>query len=773
MATTLSRRGFLKAGGGLVVAFTAPVYLDRRQVEAALPEAVEPGAPLIDQVDSWISIARDGAVTIFTGKVELGTGVETATRQIAADELDVALGRITVVQATTGRTPDQGYTAGSQSMKTQWSNGLRQAAATARQTLLELASRRLGLPASELTVEQGIVRSRSDPHKQVSYGELVGGRKLGTAISRTAPTKRPDQYRVIGTSVPRSDVPAKVTGAFTYVQDIRVPGMLHGRVVRPSRTSASSQAQAMAATAAGTLANGSLEQVDASSITGLPGEVKVVTRHDFVGVVAQREEQAIAAAQSLRVTWKDAATLPAMGDLYRAITSAPAGTTRVLADAGNVTGGLQGAARVFDAVYQHPYQMHASIGPSCAVADVRAGRATVWSGTQGVYPLRDAVAKLLDLQPDSVHVIYVEGSGCYGLNGADNAALDAALMSQAVGKPVRVQYMRHDEMAWENFGTPMVMHLRAGVDPGGTITSWDHEDWTANRGSRPGPPGNLPTGVLAGFPEPPPPPSPPPTPPLGDDSLNSMPSYKFANLRVRSYGVYQPWLFTGPLRSPSRLQNTFANESFMDEIASALQADPVAFRLRHATDPRLVAVIQKAAQSAGWQARPSPNPASSGGSNPATGRGMAAVHYEGNSSYLAMVVDVEIDQGSGQVRVPRVVVAHDCGVIINPDGLRLQIEGNVIHALSRALKEEVTFDRSGVTSVDWSSYPIMTFQELPSQLTIELINRPDQPALGAGEPTETLVAGALGNAIFDATGTRLRVLPFTPARVAGARRASP
>lgn len=772
MATTLSRRGFLKAGSGLVVAFTAPVYFDRKPVEAALPEAVEPGAPLIDQVDSWISIARDGAVTIFTGKVELGTGVETATRQIAAEELDVALARITVVQASTGRTPDQGYTAGSQSMKTQWSNGLRQAAATARQALVQLASGRLGLPTSELTVEQGVVRARSDPHKQVSYGDLVGGGKLNLAVSRTAPTKQPDQYRVVGTSVPRSDVPAKMTGAFTYTQDIRLPGMLHGRVVRPSRTTALSNPRAMAASAAGTLANGSLEQVDASSVTGLPGVVKVVTRHDFVGVVAEREEQAIAAAQSMRVTWKDPASLPTMTDLYHAITSAPVATTRVLADAGNVTTSLQGAARVFDAVYQHPYQMHASIGPSCAVADVRADQATIWSGTQGVYPLRDAAATLLGLPPDSVRVIYVEGSGCYGLNGADNVSLDAALMSQAVGKPVRVQYMRHDEMAWENFGTPMVMHLRAGVDAGGTITSWDHEDWTANRGSRPGPPGNLPTGVLAGFPEPPPPPSPPPSPPLGDDSLNSMPSYTFANLRVRSYGVYKPWLFTGPLRSPSRLQNTFANESFMDEIASAFRLDPVAFRLRHATDPRLIAVIQKAAQSAGWQARPSPNPASGSGSNLATGRGVAAVHYEGNSSYLAMIVDAEVDRGSGQVRVPRVVVAHDCGVIINPDGLRLQLEGNVIHALSRALKEEVTFDRSGVTAVDWSSYPILTFEELPTQLTIDLINRPDQPALGAGEPTETLLAGALANAIFDATGARLRVLPFTPARVKAAMGAS-
>jgi nicotinate dehydrogenase subunit B len=765
---TPSRRDFIKAMGGLVVAISLPSRLDGRALAAAAPAS--PFGPLTvppDQVDSWLAIGRDGIVTVATGKVELGTGVATATMQIAAEELDVAVSRIRLVQGVTGQTVDQGYTAGSQSMRTQWAGGLRQAAASARQALLGMAATRLGVPADQLTVRAGVVSVRGGGSASVSYADLVAGRRIGAAVSRQVRTKAPAQFQVVGTPVPREDIPAKVTGRFTYVQDVRVPGMLHGRVVRPGRPGpAGTGGGAIAALSGGTLANATLDHVDESSVHGLPGLVKVVAKHSFVGVVAEREEQAIAAAQRLRVTWTDAGLLPDQAGLYDAMRTGKVANTRVLSVVGDVEAALGSAASVLQATYQHPYQAHASIGPSCAVADVRDGRAAVWSGTQGVYQLRDALATLLGLPRQNVRVTYVEGSGCYGINGADDVSMSAALLSQAVGRPVRVQYMRADEIAWENFGTPMVMSLRAGLDAGGRIAAWDYRGWTANRGNRPGPPGNVPAGALAGSPEPPPPASPPPSPPLGDDSLNSMPSYSFPSQRVVSYGVYQPWLFTGPLRSPSRLQNTFANESFMDELAAAAGADPIDFRIRHASDPRLGAVIQRVGETAGWQRRTSPAPPQAG--TTMGGRGVAAVRYEGTSSYVAAIVTAQVDSGSGAVRVTQVAVAHDCGVVINPDGVRNQIEGNIVQGLSRALKEEVRFDRSGVLGVDWASYPIISFAELPDDVRIELIDHPELPALGAGEATISVISGALGNAIFDATGRRLRQLPFTPERVKAA-----
>ena len=762
--TAMSRRGFLKASGALVVAFGLVPGAGTLDVLAAgAPAGISP-----DQVDSWLAIAKDGLVTVKTGKVELGTGVETATRQIAADLLDVAYDKVRIIQGDTTRTPDQKYTAGSQSLKTQWAEGgLREAAATARDTLLGLAAKRLGAEKADLTVKDGVVSVAGKASRQVSYAELLGGKPFRTPLSTSAAPKTPDQYRIIGTSKPRVDIPAKVTGTFMYVQDVRVDGMLHGRVLRPlSWGSHPTSMRAFARTPKGTIANAQLESIDEGSIKDLPGVVKVVRVKNFAGVVAEREEQAIAAAQSVIVNWRRTTPLPSMDGLADALRGAKVANTRWLANSGDVDGAMAGAPRRFQATYLHPYQKHASIGPSCAVADVRASGATVWSGTQGVYPLRSALATLLDMPEEKIHVIYVEASGCYGLNGADDAALSAALMSKSAGKPVRVQYMRADEIGFENYGNALLMQLEAGVDAAGTIIAWDYQGWTPNRGSRPGPPGNLPTGVLAGFPEKPAPKSPPPSPPLGDDTSNAIPSYSFANTRVRAYGIYQPWLFTGPLRGPNRLQNTYANESFMDEIASAIGADPVTFRLRHTTDARLIDAINRAAASAGWQARPSPNPAT--GAADLSGRGISALHYEGHDGYVAAIAEVQVAKDSGQVQVKRVIVAHDCGTIVNPDGLRNQIEGNVVQAMSRALMEEVHADADGVTSLDWQGYPIITFAQLPSEVKIELIVRTHQPALGAGEPTTCAIAGAIGNAIFDATGARLRRLPFTPDRVKAA-----
>lgn len=762
-----TRRDFLKGAGGLLVAISLPVYLDVRQAAAASitpPGSFGPLTVPADQLASWLAIGKDGIVHVLTGKVELGTGTITASRQIVAEELDVAVGQIEIVQGVTGETVDQGYTAGSQTMRTQWATGLRIAAASARQTLLSMAATQFGVSTTELTVKNGVV---SGGGRSVSYAGLVGGAKLPGTVSQQVKTKPSSSYKVVGQPLHRDDIPDKIFGRFTYVQDVKLPGMLHARVVRPARPAPlQAKGTAIAQIIQGTLANATLDSVDESSVRHLPGFVQLVVKKNFVAVVAEREEQAIAAAQALRVTWKDTASLPDQASLYDAIQSAPIGNTRVIQNMGDVDGALASAANVLEATYAHPYQAHASIGPSAAVAYVHDGVAEVWSPTQGVYQLRGAVATALGLAPQLVRVNYMEGSGCYGINGADDASIAAAMIAQHVGRPVRVQYMRADEISWENYGTPMVMNLRAGLDATGKIVGWDYHGWTANRGGRPGPPGSVPSGVLAGFPEQAAPPSPPPSPPLGDDGLNSTPWYAFANERVISYGVYSPWLFTGPLRSPSRLQNTFATESFMDELAAAAGADPIAFRLAHTSDARLAAAINRVASAAGWQPRPSPAPAQSGTTR--SGRGIAAVRYEGNSAWVAAIIALTADTTSGAVTVTQVAVAHDCGVIVNPDGLRNQIEGNIVQGLSRSLKEEVKFDRSGVLGVDWASYPIISFSELPDDVRIELIDHPELPALGAGESTISVIGGAIGNAIHDATGRRLRTLPFTPDRVKAA-----
>ncbi|HKF76936.1 MAG TPA: molybdopterin cofactor-binding domain-containing protein, partial [Candidatus Dormibacteraeota bacterium] len=482
---TATRRDFLKAAGGLVVAISLPVYLDQRQALAA--SITPPGkfGPLTvpgDQIDSWLAVARDGSVTVLTGKVELGTGTVTATRQIVAEELDVAFEKTSLVQGVTGQTVDQGYTAGSQTIRTQWATGLRIAAASARQALLGMAATRLGVTADRLTVSKGVVSVVGDSSKTVSYGELLGGARFGAAVSNQVRPKSSSKYTVVGQSLPREDIPAKMFGQFEYVQDVTVPGMLHARMVRPARPAPlAGSPTAIARTITGTLANATLASADESSVNHLPGFVKLVTKGSLVAVVARREEQAIAAAQALKVTWNDPASLPEQAALYDTIQNATRFNTRVIQNSGDVDGALSGAANVLQATYLHPYQAHASIGPSCAVADVHDGVAEVWSPTQGVYQLRGAVATALGLPQQNVRVNYVEGSGCYGINGADDVSISAALISQAVGKPVRLQYMRADEISWENYGTPMVMNLKAGLDASGAIVGWDYHGWTENR----------------------------------------------------------------------------------------------------------------------------------------------------------------------------------------------------------------------------------------------------------------------------------------------------
>ena len=732
----ITRRQFLKATGALVVAFGLPVTV-RAQSAPALHTSGGPLPP--GQVDSWLIIGKDGRVTVMTGKVELGTGVSTSLRQIVAEELDYPFEKINWIQGDTANTVDQAPTFGSQTIKRGGSQ-LRQAAAEAKAALLSLASERLGMPIEQLAVSQGVISAQGDAKKTVSYVDLLGGQQFNREVTGKLKPKSTSTYNIVGKPVPRIDIPFKAAGVHIYMQNLRIPGMLHGRPVRPPQLGAK------------------LVRVDESSVKDISGFVKVVVKGNFVGVVCEREEQAIRAARDLKVTWDGPQTLPPMSELYATLRKIPS-NDRESAKTGDVEGALAGAAKTFNATYQWPFQLHASIGPSCGVAHVRDGEATIWSGTQGAHQLRPTIAQLLGISAANIRVVFVEASGCYGHNGADDAAADAALLSQVVGKPVRVQWMRHDEHGWEPLGPAMVMDVRGGVDSQGNVVAWDYQVWTPTHSSRPnGSPGSLLAGSLAGMSA--------GKPNQSGADRNANHTYNFQNNRVMVHWLNSSPIRASALRGLGSPQNTFANESFMDELATGAGVDPLEFRLRHLVDPRAKAVLEAAAKRAGWTNRPSPQKVGQG-ERARSGRGVAFVQYDRTEAYVAAVAEVEVNQADGQVRVKRVVVAHDCGLIINPDGLRNQIEGNVIQATSRTLKEEVKFDSSMVTSLDWTSYPILRFSEIP-EVVVEPINRPDQPAVGAGEATTSAIPAAIGNAIFDATGARLRTIPFTPDRVKAA-----
>lgn len=760
--TRVSRRAVLKGSAGLVVAFSTTAVATRFGL--APRAALAQGGAGSEELDAWLAVDTTGHVTAYTGKCELGQGIYTAQVQLIAEELSVPLDAVTLIQCDTARTPDQGTTSGSQSHPTNFNQrDLALAAATARERLLALAAARLGVATHQLVAAGGAVSVRTAPAQRVTYAELIGGREFNLSLDASARRKPQHEWTILGTSVQRLDLPALVAAEVEFVHDVRVPGMLHGRVIRPPAIGAK------------------LRSVDRDSVRHLPGSIRVVVKNDFVGVVAEREWQAIQAAAALKVSWSPGTGLPAQSELYAYLRTQPARDT-LLVDSQDVDEKLAAAADVVRATYHHPYQMHGSIGAACAVADVQTDRATIWSATQAVYPLRSTAAMLLGRRPPDVRVVFRRGPGCYGINGADTASYDAVLLSQAVGHPVRVLLTRQDEMAWENYGYAFVLEQRAGLDAEGNIIAWDHESWSAARGGRPGynTPGNVVTGMLAGFPVPPLEPRPAPAPTAAfDNGQNAAPSYvrgcvggvcagsgRVGSERVLMHVVESP-LWTGPLRSPWRLQNTFAHESFIDEVAARVGADPVAYRLRHIADPRLAAVVTAAAETAGWQSRPSPRP-SIRRSGTANGRGFACVFYEGDNGYTAMVAEVRVEQDSGVVEVERLVVAVDCGPISNPDGVKNQIEGGALQGLSRALGEEVTWDRDRVTSIDWRTYPSLDLGFEPPVIESVLLNRADVPAMGAGETSITLVAAAVANAIFDATGARVRQVPFTPARVKAA-----
>jgi CO/xanthine dehydrogenase Mo-binding subunit len=746
-ARALSRRAFLGGGGALIVSFSlmgiasaqtngsqgAPTQGQQTVPSApAAPAGAPPRAIDPKQVDSWLAVGQDGTVTIFSGRVELGTGTRTALAQIAADELYVPFESISMVQGDTARAPDEGYTAGSKTVQVGGVN-VRKAAAEARQALLEMASARLGAPQSGLTLSAGTISVQGNPSQQVSYGDLIGGHVFDRQISDQTPLKDPSLYTVVGQSIPRLDLPAKIFGQASYVQDLRLPGMLHGRTIHPASPGAT------------------VVSLDQGSVAGIADLVKVVQNGSFVGVVAQTEWSAIQAARRLAVTWTTTNTLPDQSQLANWLHQQPTSDKQV-ANTGNVDTALASASasQVVKASYSQPYQSHVSIGPSCAVADVQPNQATIYSSTQGVYPLRGAVAQLLGMSPDSVHVIHMEGSGCYGHNGFDDAAGEAALLSQAVGKPVRVQWMRPDEHVWEPHGPAMTVDVRGAVDSQGKVSAWDYQVWTPTHSTRPGGfAANLLPGALVSAPPP------PAENALTGGDRNAPTNYQFANHRVTVHWVSNSPIRVSALRSLGAMANTFANESFMDELAYAAGVDPVQFRLNHLSDPRAIAVVQAAAAQIGWQVHTSPN-------RSGRGLGIAFAQYENSEAYVATAADVSVDS-SGRIILNHIAVAHDCGLIINPDGLKNQIQGNVIQSASRAILEQVNFDSSRITSVDWRRYPILRFQDIPP-IDVTLINHPDQPAWGAGEITTLTTPPSIANAIFHATGQRKRSVPLNPAQ---------
>jgi nicotinate dehydrogenase subunit B len=753
-----SRRDFLKSAGVLLVTFSAagvaPGWVIAQGPFATHPSHIDP-----DKLDSWIAVGADGSVTACTGKCDFGQGMLTAQTQLVAEELCVPLSRVNLIECDTDRTPDQGTTSGSQSSPTNFNQrNLALAAATAREVLVALAAKKLTVPAEQLTVSDGVITDSTG--RRFTYQELVRGGHFDIPLNPNAKRRPPNQWTVLGKPVPSLDRAALMTGRFEFVQSVRVPGMLHGRVVRPPEMGAR------------------LEHVEEQSVHDVPGLVKVVVRNNFVGVVAESQYQATVAARRLVVHWKPGPGLPPQKDFFDYLQQQPSYDT-LSVDSGDVETKLGVSTGVLRAQYTYPYQMHGSLGTSCAVADVKAGRATVWSATQSVYPTRSVLATILGLPLDNIRVIFVRGSGCYGLNGADAVSFDAAVLSQAVGRPVRLQFSREDEMMWENFGAACVVTHRAALAPDGSIAVWDRENWMASLGNRPGydRPGNVISGMLLGY-------EPEPfnraTASASEGKLrnnsNSVPAY-FAGCvggscqgggtirseRALTHTVRSPF-FTGPLRSPSRIQNTFANECFMDELSAAAQADPLAYRLKHVQDPKMIEVLQLAAKAANWQARSS-QVARPGRTGIASGRGIACVNYEGDNGYAALVADVDIDMNTGIVYPRRFVVAVDCGPISNPDGLRNQTEGGILQGMSRSLVEEVTWNDRRVTATDWETYKSLYLDcEVP---TIEavFVTRNEGPALGAGELSITVTPAAIGNAILDAAGVRLRTVPFTPERV--------
>ena len=739
-ASTLSRRSLLLQGGALVVGFSL-TGRDALAQQVFAPVATngfsKPVAP--DQVDSFLALGADGRATIFSGKVDLGTGIKTALAQMAAEELDLPLDRVSVVQGDTALTPDQGPTYGSLSIQ-KGGVEIRQAAATARAHLVRLASEQLGLPAEALVSESGTVRPKAGG-PGLTYAELVKAGRFALKVDHAVITKDPATFGLVGKSVARIDIPEKITGRFTYMQDYRVQGMVHARVVRPPAIGAE------------------LQSVDEASVAGIPGLIRVVRQGNFLAVVAEKEWAAVKAAGQIKATWSRWEGLPEQDKLWQHVRATRVTKDDVTSSTGDAEAALGQAARVLEASYDFAIHTHGSIGPSCAIAEFKDGLLTCWTASQMTHALRKQLAAMTGLTPEAVRCIYLEGSGCYGRNGHEDAAGDAALLARAVGRPVRVQWSRADEHGWDPKGPPTLIDLKAGLDGEGNVAAWSSQFHVPE-----GAAGNVPlvAADLAGLPH-------ETTMSPGNIIQNSALPYAFPNVRTVCHRLATTPFRPSWIRTPGRMQNTYANEAFLDECAAAAGADPLEYRLRALKDPRGIEVLKRVADIAKWQIRPSPRNEAAG--DVLRGRGLSYVKYELNRTYVAGVAEVEVDRRTGQVRVPRFFVVQDCGQIINPDGVRNQLDGNVIQTVSRVLLEEVAFDRGAVTSLDWVSYPILTFPDVP-EVVIDLIDRPTEKPWGAGEPSAAIVPAAISNAIFNATGARLRSVPFTPAKVKAALQAT-
>ena len=686
------------------------------------------------RIGDWITIGADGLARVTSGKVEFGQGINTALAQLVAHELDLAVERVAMQPVDTASSPDEGVTSGSRSIE-EANDGLRRAAAELRAALVARATARLGVEAERLEVRDGCVVAPDG--RQVAYAELVDDELHAQEIAGTAPFRRLSAGSPVGASVRRVDLPSKVRGGAVFVQDIELPGMLHGRVLRPPSPAAS------------------LRAVDEEAARAMPGVRAVVRDGSFVGVVAEREEEAIRAVARLRrlSTWDEHASLPAdarflLGEKTRDV---------VIRDR-QAPSRSEAGSRTVSAEYSRPYLAHASLGPSCAVATFDGHGYEVWSHSQGIYHLRQELAKSLRVDTSKVRVMHREGAGCYGANGADDAALDAALLARALpGTPVRVQWMREDEFAWEPFGTPMVVRLAARIDDDGAVVDWSHEVWGNGHRDRAGAdaPSTV-TNLLAArhLAEPlSPSVAPAPPSPSSGGGRNAAPIYAFPSQRVVNHYVPATPIRVSALRSLGGHANVFAIESFMDEIAFLIGTDPIAFRLRHLDDPRALAVIDTVAGRAGWSARPA--------HGSGRGLGIGFARYKNAGCYVAVIGDVEVGD---DLQLIRAWAAVDAGLAVNPDGLMNQVEGGIVQAASWTLKEEVRFDRTRITSRGWYDYPILTFSEAP-EVHVDVIQHLEEPSVGVGEAFAGPTAAAIGNAIFAATGARLRDMPFTRERL--------
>jgi len=744
----VSRRQLIAGAGALTVA----VLLPGRKARAAIATMASRAELKPDRLATYISINQDGSAVGWLGKVDMGQGTDIGWIKMIAEELDLPTDRVSLVLGHTDQTINMGGASGSTGI---WKGGasLRNAAAEARRVLVEMAAEKLSVPVDRLTDVDGIISDKTDPSRKVSYGELIGGRYFDVelewnqmigndlTIKGKAKPKAPGEYKIVGKpGTRRRDVAPKVLGTLEYMVDVKVPGMLHGRMIRPS------------------VAGSVPTAVDQSSIKDITG-AQVVWQKGFIGVVAPREWDAIKASRALKVTWSQVKPpFPGNAGLYDHIRNAEVVQYDKEVKTGDIDAAFASAAKVVEASYEWPFQSHAGMGPACAVADVRNGEATIWSGTQKPHYCRDGIARMLNLPPEKVKVVATTGPGSYGRNDAGDASMDATVLSKAVGKPVRVQGMRYEGHGWDPKAPASVHMARAAIDRDGKVTAWRFETKAFSKRdtmNNEGEPEYTLAGQLLDW-------------PLHPVFLFGHPdeSYGFGAIHKIS-GTIKPLLDrASPLRSahmrdPGGPQTHYAVESFMDELALATNMDPVAFRLRYVTNPRDAAVIKVAAEKAGWQPHVGARKQVKG--DVYVGQGIAYASRGGTR--VAVVAEVEVNRSTGKVWAKRYTVAHDCGQIVAPDLLRLTIEGNIVQSTSRALWEEVKFDDKAVTSVDWKTYPIVDMTEAPETIDIILIDHPELPPTGAGEASTRPTAGALANAIFDATGIRLRQAPFTPERL--------